>query len=251
MTFVDKWFSMKRVAEKKEVLMKYTNIKKAVFIARPNRFIAEIEIDGKRVEAHVKNTGRCKELLTEKATVLVEECDVKNRRTKYDLIAVYKGERLINMDSQVPNKVFNEWLIRSHLFEKITLIKPESKYRNSRFDFFVQADGRDIFIEVKGVTLEDEGVVRFPDAPTLRGVKHIEELCECIKEGYEAYLVFIIQMKGVKYFAPNQKTHKEFGDALLKAKAAGVHILALDCFVMEDYIEAADMVEVRLQELEY
>lgn len=226
--------------------MIYKNIKKAKFINRPNRFIANIELEGKNEICHVKNTGRCKELLTDKATVFVEEFDSSTRKTKYDLISVYKGERLINMDSQVPNKVFHEWVKNSGLFENITMIKPEYKYGNSRFDFYIETIDKKIFVEVKGVTLEENGVAMFPDAPTLRGLKHINELINSVEDGFEAYVVFIIQMKDITYFTPNNKTHREFGEALVLAKNKGVNILALDCEVTENSIEAKNFVEVRL-----
>lgn len=226
--------------------MKYINIKKAKFLNRPNRFIAHIEIDGKEEICHVKNTGRCKELLIDNADVFVQEFDSPKRKTKFDLISVYKGERLINMDSQVPNKVFHEWVINSELFENIILIKPEHKYKNSRFDFYIETKTRKIFVEVKGVTLEENGVVMFPDAPTERGLKHINELIECMGEGYDAYIMFIIQMDDVSYFTPNIITHKEFGDTLLKAHKKGVKILALDCKITEDSIVANNYVEVKL-----
>ncbi|HOJ09739.1 MAG TPA: DNA/RNA nuclease SfsA [Clostridiales bacterium] len=230
--------------------MEYKNIRQAKFICRPNRFISHIEIDGKIEICHVKNTGRCKELLVPGAVIFVQEFNIKTRKTKYDLISVYKGNRLINIDSQVPNKVFHEWLLNGNLVENITSItsiKPESKYRNSRFDFYIETvDNRRIFIEVKGVTLEENGVVLFPDAPTERGIKHITELCHCMNEGYEAYIVFVIQMKDVLYFTPNIKTHKAFGDALKAAKEQGAEIIALDTLVTESSITAGDFVEVRL-----
>ena len=227
--------------------MEYQNIKQANFFSRPNRFIANIEIDGKSEICHVKNTGRCKEILTPNAKVFVQEVDKNNRKTKYDLISVYKGESLINIDSQVPNKVFHEWIMGSDLFKNITLIKPECKYKNSRFDFYVETANRKIYIEIKGVTLEENGVMLFPDAPTERGLKHIKELCECLKEGYEAYIVFIIQMKDMLYFTPNNKTHKAFGEALIDAEKQGVRVIALDCEVTEYSITARDFVEVRLK----
>lgn len=227
--------------------MEYKNIKQAKFINRPNRFIANIEIDGNIEICHVKNTGRCRELLIPGARIFVQEFDTRTRKTKYDLISVYKGDRLINIDSQVPNKVFHEWLIEGNLIENITLIKPESKYGNSRFDFYIEThDNRKIFIEVKGVTLEEGGVVLFPDAPTERGVKHISELCQSLNDGYEAYIVFIVQMKDVLYFTPNNKTHKLFGDTLKTAKSKGVKIIALDTWVTEKSICAGDPVEIRL-----
>jgi sugar fermentation stimulation protein A len=226
--------------------MIYNNIKKAKFLNRPNRFIANIEIDGKNEICHVKNTGRCKELLTDKATVFVQEFDSSTRKTKFDLISVYKGERLINMDSQVPNKVFHEWVKNSGLFENITMIKPEHKYGNSRFDFYIETIDKKIFIEVKGVTLEEDGVAMFPDAPTLRGLKHINELIKSVEDGFEAYVVFIIQMKDIEYFTTNIKTHKEFGDALILAQNKGVNIFALDCEVTKNSIDARNFVDVRL-----
>lgn len=226
--------------------MIYKNIKKAKFINRPNRFIANIELEGKNEICHVKNTGRCKELLTDNATVFVQEFDSSSRKTKYDLISVYKGERLINMDSQVPNKVFHEWVKNSGLFENITMIKPEYKYGNSRFDFYIETIDKKIFVEVKGVTLEENDVAMFPDAPTLRGLKHINELINSVEDGFEAYVVFIIQMKDITYFTPNNKTHREFCEALVLAKSKGVNILAFDCEVTENSIKARSFVEIRL-----
>ena len=226
--------------------MKYENMKEGRFKSRPNRFIAHIEIDGKEEVCHVKNTGRCKELLTPNARVFVQESDNPNRKTKFSLIGVVKGDRYINMDSQVTNVVVREYIESGKLFNNITFIKSEKTYKQSRFDLYVEADGRKIFIEVKGATLEEDGVVRFPDAPTERGVKHINELCECLKDGYEAYIIFVIQMKNVKYFEPNDKTHKAFGDALRNAEKCGVNILALDCEVTKDSIVIKDNVEVRL-----
>lgn len=226
--------------------MIYHNIKKAKFINRPNRFIANVEIDGKIEICHVKNTGRCKELLIPNATVFVQEFDSSKRKTKFDLISVYKGNMLINMDSQVPNKVFHEWIENSEFFEKITLIKPEYKYKNSRFDFYIETPEKKILIEIKGVTLEENGVAMFPDAPTLRGLKHINELVSSIDDGYEAYIFFIIQMKGVKNFTPNYITHKDFGDTLKLAQKKGVNIFAIDCEVTETSIAANDFVEIKL-----
>ncbi|MBE6071300.1 MAG: DNA/RNA nuclease SfsA [Clostridium butyricum] len=227
--------------------MKYDNILQARFISRPNRFIANVEIDKKIQVCHVKNTGRCKELLIpEETTVFVQENDNPKRKTKYSLITVKKDDRLINMDSQVPNKVVYEWIKNGNLFKNTSLIKTEKKYHNSRFDLYVEEGNRKIFIEVKGVTLEEDGVVRFPDAPTERGVKHIRELCECIKDGYEAYIIFVIQMRDVLYFEPNIKTHKEFGDALKKAKESGVNIIAVDCEVSENSIDIRDYVKVKV-----
>ncbi len=207
---------------------------------------ADIEIGGRRELCHVKNTGRCRELLTPRADVLVQESDTPGRKTKYDLIAVRKGSRLINMDSAAPNKVFAEWLRSGGLFRDITLIKPERRFGNSRFDFYIEGDGRRAFAEVKGVTLETDGVARFPDAPTERGVKHLHELAACVEAGYDAFIVFIIQMKGVRYMEPNWETHRAFGESLKAAKRSGVCILALDCHVAEDSIAAADFVKVHI-----
>lgn len=226
--------------------MKYENIIKGKFIARPNRFIAHVEVNGKIEICHVKNTGRCKELLIPGVTVFVQESDNPKRKTKFSLIGVIKGERLINIDSQIPNKAIHEWILKGNLFEKVTLVKPEKTYNKSRFDFYIETKEKKIFMEVKGVTLEDNNIVRFPDAPTERGIKHVNELCDCVKEGYEAYIIFVIQMKDVSYFEPNDETHKEFGEALRKAKKLGVNIIAVDCEVTKDSIEIAEYVEVRV-----
>ena len=226
--------------------MIYKNIQKARFLNRPNRFIAHIDIDGKTEVCHVKNTGRCRELLTENATVFVQKSDNPNRKTKYDLISVLKGENLINMDCQIPNKVFGEWAQNSGFFGEIKLLKAEKTFENSRVDFYIETDNDKIFVEVKGVTLEQDGVVMFPDAPTERGVKHINELCRCIDNGYKAYIFFIIQMDNVKYFTPNRKTHPQFADALKAAAEKGVGVYALDCKVSENSIAADKFVEVRL-----
>ncbi|AEY68192.1 DNA/RNA nuclease SfsA [Clostridium sp. BNL1100] len=226
--------------------MKYKNIKKGIFIERPNRFIAYVKIDGVTEVCHVKNTGRCKELLLPGAVVYVQKSDNPHRKTGFDLISVIKGTRHINMDSQVPNKVVREWLEKGNLFNEVTLIKPEAKYKNSRFDFYVETKKDKIFIEVKGVTLEENNVVLFPDAPTERGVRHINELIESLRDGYKAYVIFVIQMKDVDYFKPNSVTHKEFADVLKSAHNKGVDILALDCVVEEGLIEIDKQVEVRL-----
>lgn len=226
--------------------MKYENIKEGNFISRPNRFIAHLEIDGKEEICHVKNTGRCKELLVPGCRVFVQEFNNTNRKTKYDLIAVYKGSMLINMDSQAPNKVFGEWAENSGYFKNITLLKAEQKYKNSRFDFYIEADEKKIFAEVKGVTLEENGVALFPDAPTERGIKHIEELISAKKEGYEAVIAFIVQMKGIKLFKPNIKTHAAFGNALKRAKNAGVKILCIDCNVTENSLECDKFVPMEI-----
>ena len=224
--------------------MKYANIKEGIFIERVNRFIAHIDVDGKVEVCHVKNTGRCKEILVKGCKVFVQEFDSKIRKTKFDLISVYKGNRLINIDSQVPNKMFSEWVKLGNLFKDIKVFKSEVFYKNSRFDFYVEYEDKKAFIEIKGVTLENEGVVLFPDAPTSRGVKHLKELVSAREEGYEAYVIFIVQMEGVKYFSPNYETHKEFGDTLSFCKNNGVNILAFDSVVLKDEIYIKDSVKV-------
>lgn len=226
--------------------MKYENVKKAKFISRPNRFIAYIEIDGKTEVAHVKNTGRCRELLVPGAEIYVQEFDNTARKTKYDLIAVKKGDRLINMDSQVPNKVFGEWVKNGKFTDGVTLVRPETFYGDSRFDFYIEAGARRIFVEVKGVTLEENGIVRFPDAPTERGVKHLRELTRAKEEGYEAFVAFIVQMDNVSYFEPNDATHLEFGQALREAARNGVSVIALSCHITPDSIEAVKEIEVKI-----
>ena len=232
--------------------MKYEQIVMGRFLERPNRFIAYVDIPGvnDREKVHVKNTGRCKELLTPGAEVYLEKGTNPDRSTAYDFVAVQKGPRLVNMDSQAPNKVVGEWLLKEELISDITLIKPETTWGNSRFDFYVEAAGEKAFIEVKGVTLEKDDVVRFPDAPSERAVKHVEELIAAKKAGYKVYVIFVVQMKGAKYFTPNWDTHQGFGEALLKAREAGVEILALDCHVSPDSLEIADRVPVYMVEKE-
>lgn len=227
--------------------MNYNKVERGIFKKRPNRFIAYVEINGKEEICHVKNTGRCRELLIPGALVFLEESDNPNRKTKYDLIAVEKGNRLINMDSQIPNKVVEEWLKEGNLFGEEAKIRREVVYGNSRFDLYIESGDRKIFMEVKGVTLEENNVVRFPDAPTQRGVKHIQELMKCIKDGYEAYLMFVIQMEDVSYFEPNYDTHPEFAKVLKIAEKAGVRILAYDCVVRKDLINLAKPVRVYLE----
>lgn len=226
--------------------MKYDNMQVAIFKERLNRFIAKVEVEGVETYAHVKNTGRCKELLVPDATVYVSYSNRETRKTKYDLIGVVKGDRLINMDSQAPNMVVKEWLEKGSYFPNLTLVRPEKTFGKSRFDFYIESDTQKAFIEVKGCTLEEDGVVRFPDAPTERGVKHIQELVEALKAGYGAYIIFVIQMKGVLYFTPNDDTHKAFGDALRMADQAGVKILAMDCHVTVDSLELGEFVPVHV-----
>ncbi len=223
--------------------MKYRNIVRGIFQNRPNRFIAHVDIDGVIETVHVKNTGRCKELLLPGAQVILEQSDNPSRKTKYDLIAVYKeGLGLVNMDSQAPNKVVAEWLSQQ---TEIIYIKPEYTYGKSRLDFYYERRWTEILqgsqknnivrclAEVKGVTLERNGIGYFPDAPTERGIRHLEELTAAVSQGYECYLIFVIQMEGVKVVYPNVDTHPEFGIALEKAIAAGVKVQYLGCRVQE------------------
>ena len=226
--------------------MKYEHIEKAVFLERPNRFVAYVEVAGKREVCHVKNTGRCRELLLPGAEIYVQHQTNPTRKTPLDLIAVKKGERLINMDSQAPNRVVAEWLKKGYFCSQDAMIRSECCYGNSRFDFYIEDGRRKIFMEVKGVTLEEKGIVCFPDAPTERGVKHIQELIECKKAGFEAYIFFVIQMKDVCFLKPNDRTHRAFGETLRKAVAEGVGVLARDCLVEPDKLVIDQEVEVRL-----
>ena len=225
--------------------MTYPNIHPAVFLVRPNRFIAHVLLGAEPVVCHVKNTGRCRELLVPGTPVWL--CESKNpaRKTQYDFIAVQKGNRLINMDAQAPNPVFAEWAKTGHFLPDLTFLKPEFTYGSSRFDFYWEAGARRGFVEVKGVTLERDGAVYFPDAPTERGVRHLEELTASLSQGYEAWVCFLIQMADVSFFSPNDETHPAFGDALRRASKAGVHLLALDCEVSPEQIVARRLVPIR------
>ena len=225
--------------------MQYKNIVEGIFHLRPNRFIAHVEIGGQMQICHVKNTGRCAELLTKGAKVWCQEFDNPNRKTKYDLIAVQKGDRLINMDSQAPNAAAKEWLSGGGL-GPITHLKAECQYGASRFDFAFEKEGNPCFLEVKGVTLEEGGVCAFPDAPTERGVKHLKELTLLASQGYCTYVLFVIQMTDVTYLHPNDKTDPAFGQALRQAHKAGVQILAVDCRVTADKMIIQNPVEVKL-----
>lgn len=232
--------------------MKYKNIEKGRFIERPNRFIARVEINGQTETVHVKNTGRCKELLREGCTVYLEKSDNPERKTQYDLVAVEKLREgkpplLINMDSQIPNAAAEEWLSKGNIFSEKAIIRREVKYGASRFDFYIEDGDRKAFLEVKGVTLENDGVASFPDAPTERGIKHINELVKCMADGYEAYILFVIQMKEVNLFTPNYETHPEFGKVLCEAERAGVKVMAADCVVTSESIEIDSEVKVQLQ----
>ena len=226
--------------------MKYDRIHPAVFLDRPNRFIAHVELDGRTETVHVKNTGRCKELLLPGRTVWLAEGANPARKTKYDLIAVDKAGLLINMDAQAPNRVFAEWALSGGFVPGLTRLKPEVTWGSSRFDFYWEAGDRRGFAEVKGCTLEDGGSARFPDAPTERGVKHLRELAACRTEGYEAAVCFILQMEGMKRFSPNDDTHPAFGEALRAAAAAGVRVLAMECAVTPDTLAVTRPVPVVL-----
>lgn len=227
--------------------MQYRKIRKGIFQSRPNRFIAEVELNGIVERCHVKNTGRCKELLVPGATVYLNDAASAKRKTRYDLIAVEKGNLLINMDAQAPNTVFHEYAASGRFLKDITLIRPEYRYGDSRFDFYMEQGEQQHLIEVKGVTLEENGVARFPDAPTERGIKHINGLIAAHEQGFEAWICFIIQMAGMSRFEPNEVTHPAFGEALRAAQTAGVHILALECYVTPDSLDITTPVPVQLE----
>lgn len=230
--------------------MRYPNILAGTFLSRPNRFIAHVEAEGAVQVCHVKNTGRCRELLVPGCRVYLVRSDDPARKTRYDLVAVEKeregGALLVNMDSQAPNRIFGEWAASGAFRPGLTLLRPETTYSSSRFDFYWESSKSRGFVEVKGVTLEERGVARFPDAPTLRGVKHLEELVKARREGYEAAVCFIVQMEGMDHVEPNDATHPEFGAALRRAARAGVEVLAVGCRVTPDSLTAACLVPVVL-----
>ena len=226
--------------------MRYANMVPGIFRNRPNRFIAHVEIDGKEQVVHVKNTGRCRELLVPGAMVWCQRSDNPARKTQYDLITVRKGQRLINMDSQAPNTAAREWLESGGL-GKIDDLRQETVHGDSRFDFSFTREGKTCFLEVKGVTLEDNGVCAFPDAPTQRGAKHLRGLAEAARQGYGAYVLFVIQMADVKYLHPNDRTDPDFGAALREAAARGVKVLAVRCQVSEDEMMISGSVPVHLE----
>ena len=225
--------------------MRYGTVVPGIFLSRPNRFIAHILIDGKEEICHVKNTGRCRELLTPGAQVWCEVSKNPQRKTKFDLITVQKGHRLINMDSQAPNQAAREWLQNGGLGE-ITQLKAETVHGDSRFDFSFIKDGKPCFLEVKGVTLENDGICAFPDAPTTRGSKHLTGLAEAVKDGYGAYVLFVIQMTNVTYLHPNDATDPAFGKALRAATEVGVTVLAVDCAITPDTMVIQNPVDVQL-----
>lgn len=235
--------------------MTYQDIHPAIFLARPNRFIARVEVDGREETVHVKNTGRCRELLVPGCTVYLEGSANPARRTRYDLVAVEKARPslpplLVNMDAQAPNRVFAEWMAAGQGaalgLPRPDLLRPETTWGSSRFDFYWEAGDSKGFIEVKGCTLEDNGLARFPDAPTERGVKHLRELIACREGGYEAAVCFVIQMAGMGAFSPNDDTHPAFGAALREAAAAGVRVLAVECAVTPDSLVMTTPVPVVL-----
>ena len=244
--------------------MKYENVTVGTFVSRPNRFIAHVMLDGEMAVCHVKNTGRCRELLVPGARVVLSAADNPARKTKYDLIAVWKGDMLINMDSQAPNIAFGEWARRTGFPDGLAELRTETKYGNSRFDFYYRIAGETAigspgdkeclynsrngegFIEVKGVTLETGGVAAFPDAPTERGAKHVRELIKCRENGFGAYIAFVVQMPGMKYVTPNTATDPDFAAALRDAEAAGVQIIALECAVTPDSMEISGFLPVKL-----
>ena len=227
--------------------MIYENILPGTFLSRPNRFIAHVLIHGQPTVCHVKNTGRCGELLLPGVAVWVQDAgEAARRKTRYDLIAVQKGRRIVNIDSAAPNKLFAEWLPGAEVFAPLDLVRPETSHGDSRFDFYLESGPRRVFAEVKGVTQEFDNLVMFPDAPTLRGVKHLHGLRACVAQGFEAWAVFIIQMERVRYLSPNWDTDPDFVRALTQAAAAGVHLLALDCHVEPDRLWVRGPVEIRL-----
>ena len=225
--------------------MKYENMVHGYFLERPNRFIAHVLINGQMEICHVKNTGRCRELLQPGAEVFLTESDNPARKTKYDLITVKKGDYLINMDSQAPNAAVKEWLMAGGL-GPAEVIRPEKTYGDSRFDFYLERNGQGMYLEVKGVTLEDQGICRFPDAPTERGAKHLRELMAAKAAGYDAGVLFVIQMSPVRWLEPNDRTDPAFGKALREAAGAGVQVVAVDCRVTVDSMEIGQSVEVKL-----
>ena len=235
--------------------MTYHDIHRAIFLARPNRFIARVKLDGREETVHVKNTGRCRELLVPGCTVYLEGSADRRRKTKYDLVAAEKvrpgqSPLLVNMDAQAPNRVFGEWMAAGRGealgLPKPALLRPETVWGNSRFDFYWELPDRRGFVEVKGCTLEDNGLALFPDAPTERGVKHLRELTACRQAGYEAAVCFVIQMAGMTAFSPNDATHPEFGAALREAHRAGVRVLAVECSLTPDSLTMTGPVPVRL-----
>jgi len=226
--------------------MHYSNVVQAQFLSRINRFVARVLLNGQEISAHVKNTGRCRELFVPGAAVFLAAAENTNRKTAYDLIAVQKGDLLINVDSHAPNQVFREWVEQGSFVQNMTEIHPEYTYGDSRFDFLLKQGEINHLVEIKGVTLEENGVARFPDAPTERGIKHLNGLIAAREQGFECTLCFVVQMSPVKWVEPNDRTHPAFGDALRRASAAGVRIIAVDCSVTPDTLTVQNNIPVRL-----
>ena len=226
--------------------MHYGEVVRGTFLSRPNRFIARVMLEEGEAVCHVKNTGRCRELLVPGAPVYLEAAENPARKTRWDLIAVEKGELLINMDAQAPNKVFGEWAAAGRFLPGLTAVRPEFTWGDSRFDFLLEDPAGAYFVEVKGVTLEEDGEVRFPDAPTERGVKHLNGLRRAVEQGFRGAVFFVIQMKGPSVFRPNDATHPAFGAALRAAAAAGVSVYAYDCLATPESLEIDAPVPVKL-----
>lgn len=226
--------------------MKYNNIYEGVFINRPNRFVANVLINGNMEMVHVKNTGRCKEILVQGTKVYLEKSNNPHRKTKYSIVSAYKGNKLINIDSQVPNDVVFESINsgKIDMFKDIVSLKREVSYGNSRFDLFFERENKKGFIEIKGVTLEVDSLSLFPDAPTERGKKHVDEMVKAVQEGYEGYIFFLIQMDDINFFTPNINMDKNFSESLLTAKKSGVKILAYNSIVTKDEIVLDKQVKV-------
>ena len=225
--------------------MRSSAVKQGRFLSRPNRFIAHVDMDGKTEICHVKNTGRCRELLIPGARVWCAKAENPNRKTAYDLIAVEKEPYLVNMDSQAPNQAVGEWL-RNGGLGNAQVVLPEQRFHDSRFDFYLERDGKPMFLEVKGVTLEENGVCRFPDAPTQRGARHLRELTLAREQGYDAAVLFVLQMAPVRFLEPNDGTDPAFGKALREAAAKGVAVLAVDCVVTPETMTIGNPVAVHL-----
>lgn len=228
--------------------MKYQEMIKGRFVRRLNRFIAEVQVNGQTENVHVRNTGRLRELFLPDVPVLLEPAANPERKTKYSLVCVRKNDQWVNVDSTAPNQVVEEMVRSGRLFSDVDVVKREKTFGNSRFDLYVEHGGKKHYIEVKGVTLEVNGTARFPDAPTDRGIKHIRELMKAKAQGYLASIIFVIQMKGVTSFEPNRETHPAFAQVLKEAKTAGVEILAVDCIVTEDSLEADQRIPVNVED---
>ena len=229
-------------------MIRYEKMKQGVFLSRPNRFVAHVRLDGREEICHVKNTGRCRELLLPGAEVWCQHHDDSGRKTAWSLITVRKGERLVNLDSQVPNKLALDYVKQGGLGFAPQMVKPEQTYGNSRFDLYYEAGERRGFVEVKGVTLEDGGVARFPDAPSQRGRKHLLELQAAVEAGFDAWVLFVIQMADIRRFEPNWPRDPDFAEALCRAAEHGVQVRAVECFVTEDSLAITKEVPVALKE---